>query len=117
MMTRRDLNELRALSREIQLTEREITRLDRMKNKSRPAALEKCEKLKAAMSERVERLISERARLEEYIDTIPDSITRQAFILRYAYGLPWRDVAARIGNSYTPDAARMMCKNYISKHM
>ena len=39
----------------------------------------------------------ERSRLEEFIASVPNSEMRTILTLRYVYGLPWREVAERIG--------------------
>ena len=59
--------------------------------------------------------IHERNRLERYIATIPDSLTRQIFTLRFINGLPWRQVAAHIGGNNTEDSVKKTCYRYIDK--
>ena len=59
--------------------------------------------------------IHERNRLERYIATIPDSLTRQVFTLRFITGLPWRQVAAHIGGNNTEDSVKKTCYRYIDK--
>ena len=61
-------------------------------------------------------LIHEQSRLERYINTIPDSLTRNVFRQRFVNGLSWMQVATRVGHGYTPDAARMLCKRYVRDH-
>lgn len=61
-------------------------------------------------------LIHEQARLERYIATIPDSLTRQVFRQRFVDGRSWVQVAHRVGHGYTADAARMLCKRYVADH-
>ena len=62
--------------------------------------------------------LHERNRLERYISTIPDSLTRQIFQYRFVDGLPWQQVAACIGDGYTAEAVRQTCSRYIrnNKH-
>lgn len=59
--------------------------------------------------------IHERNRLERYIATIPDSLTRQVFTLRFVNGLPWKQVAAHIGGNNTEDSVKKTCYRYIDK--
>lgn len=59
--------------------------------------------------------IHERNRLERYISTIPDSLTRQIFTLRFVNGLPWSQVAAHIGGNNTEASVKMTCYRYIDK--
>ena len=57
--------------------------------------------------------IHERARLERYIQTIPDSVTRKIFELRFVDGERWDSVAARIGKGSTAEQVRQACSRYI----
>ena len=59
--------------------------------------------------------IHERNRLERYIATIPDSLTRQIFTLRFVNGLPWLQVALHIGGNNTEASVKMTCYRYIDK--
>lgn len=53
--------------------------------------------LRDKMDERRLDCMEELARLYEFIDDIPDSLTRQIFMLRYIDGLSWQQIAFRIG--------------------
>lgn len=46
----------------------------------------------------VRRCITEQARLERFIASVPDSEMRMILALRYINGLPWGQVAASIGS-------------------
>ena len=70
--------------------------------------------LEAIIAAKQQRCIHERNRLERYIASIPDSLTRQIFQLRFVNGLNWAQIAARIGNN-TPDSVRMTCNRYITR--
>jgi hypothetical protein len=56
----------------------------------------------------------ERVRLLSYIDTIPDSLTRQIFTLRFVDGLCWEQVAASLGGN-TVDSVKKTCYRYIKQ--
>lgn len=58
------------------------------------------------------RCLDERNVLEEYIYTIPDSLTRQIFEHRYVSGLPWSQVAANIGGGNSADGVRKRAYRY-----
>jgi len=60
--------------------------------------------------------IFERNRLERYISSIPDSLTRQIFTYRFVNGLPWGQVAARVGGGNTGDGCRMAVKRYLRQN-
>lgn len=53
--------------------------------------------LRHKMDERRLDCMEELARLYEFIDDIPDSLTRQIFMLRYIDGLSWQQIAFRVG--------------------
>lgn len=54
----------------------------------------------------VRRCISEQARLERFIASVPDSEMRIILALRYINGLPWGQVAASISPYATEDSVR-----------
>lgn len=59
--------------------------------------------------------IQERERLERYISSIPDSLTRQIFTHHFIDGLSWTQVAAAIGGGNTAGSVRMLCYRYLQK--
>ena len=75
----------------------------------------KVEKLTAIIEEKRLSCLDERIRLEEYICTIPDSLTRQIFTLRFINGLGWRQIAFSIGGNNTADGVRKACARYLEK--
>jgi len=62
-----------------------------------------------------EMCIVERNRLERYICTIPDSLTRQIFTFRFVNGLSWLQVALHIGGGNTEDGVKKVCYRYLNK--
>lgn len=58
----------------------------------------------------------ERKRLEEYIDGIDDSLTRQIFTLRFVNGLTWDQVAESIGYENGGESVRVTCYRYLKTH-
>lgn len=59
----------------------------------------KIRRLKATLGRRLEKLISVREELEEYIASIPDSEIRQILTLRYVEGLSWQQIAMKLGTA------------------
>lgn len=100
-MTLRELNQLWYLRREIELDRERLAVLVR----ERPSSAAQMEEIAAKM----EQHIAERDRLEAYIAAVGDSLTRQAFTLRFMDGLSWRAVAYRIGGGNTADEIRKRC--------
>lgn len=62
-----------------------------------------------------EKRVVEKQRLERFISSVDDSLTRQVMELRFSELLPWNAVAARIGGSST-DALKKMLYRYLEKH-
>lgn len=69
--------------------------------------------LQAIIAAKQQRCIEERARLEVYITSIPDSLDRQIFTLRFVNNLSWMAVASQItqesGKDYTEYAVKKRC--------
>lgn len=57
--------------------------------------------------------IHERARLERWINDIPDSQTRMIFRLRFVNGLTWDQVAYNVGGGNSPDSVKKRCYRYL----
>ena len=68
------------------------------------------EKLETARA----RCIEERDRLMAYIELIPDSLTRQIFMLRFADCLSWDEVAESIGGGNTGGSVKQRVFRYIN---
>ena len=58
----------------------------------------------------------EQKRLEEYIASIPDSLTRQIFALRFVNGLSWRQVAFHVGGGNTEESVKKVVYRYLEKN-
>ena len=63
-----------------------------------------------------EKRIVEKQRLERYIDSVDDSLTRQVMELRFNELLPWNAVAARMGGGASVDALKKMVYRYLERH-
>jgi hypothetical protein len=71
--------------------------------------------LEAIISAKITQCLHERNRLERYIESIPDSLTRMVFTLRIINGLRWMQVAENIGGWNTEDSVKKICYRYIDK--
>lgn len=60
-------------------------------------------------------LVQMKARMEDFLLSIPDADLRRAFALRYLKGMTWQEVASAIGGSVTEDNIRMRARRYIQK--
>lgn len=55
------------------------------------------ERRKSTLKKRIDKCESMKVEIEEFINTIPDSLTRRVFQYRYIEGLEWLPIAMRIG--------------------
>ena len=72
-----------------------------------------------AVRARVRELAAQReddiAEVRLWVETIPDSLTRRAFKLRFLDCLPWSEIARRMG--YRSDSGpRMLCARWLAEH-
>lgn len=140
-MTKKELSQLRYLNKEIEMLKQQIADLEhKMETEivsdvvsgSNPewpyerrrfhvegidikGYEKRLRRLKRKLGRRLEELMELREQLEEYIATIPDSLVRQIFALRYINGLSWKQIAAHIGGGNTADSVRMMHNRFLKK--
>ena len=140
-MTIHELNQLRYLDREIQLLRERIAELRAEAERVTPSVTtyinekketcvlpktggaglhrDKMADMVAAiieeerqLEELCERRRQEKAKLMQFINDIPDSLTRQIFILRFVDGKSWNAVADGIGGGNTENSVRMKVFRY-----
>lgn len=70
--------------------------------------------LRELVEKKKERCSLQLVELETYIHTIPDSLTRQIFILRFESGKSWRRIAIETRN--TEENVRQICHRYVRDH-
>lgn len=131
-MTLKELSQLYYLNREIEMDQRRLKELELKAVSCSPAltgmprapgvgdrvgnyAAEIVD-LKGIIEAKLQQCIYERSRLERYISTIDDSLTRQIFTYRFVNGLPWSQVAACVGDGYTAEAVRQTAHRYIKRN-
>lgn len=71
--------------------------------------------LEHIMQARLALIQAERVRLERYISSIPDSLTRQIFEDRFVELMTWNEVAQDIGGGSTPDRVKKICYRYLKR--
>lgn len=130
-MTLKELSQLYYLNREIEMDKRRLQELE-VKAVSCAASLSgmphgtgvsdrvgryaaEIVDLKGIIEAKLQQCIYERNRLERYIATIDDSLTRQIFTYRFINGLPWEQVAACIGGDNNAGSVRMICYRHLDK--
>lgn len=73
----------------------------------------------SGVQEDIERIAAESSKAEQrissYIETIPDTVTRTVFRLRFLHCMTWREVAALIGGRNTEKSVKNICYRYIKK--
>lgn len=141
-MTIRELNQLRYLDKEIQLLRERIAELRAEAERVTPSVTtyineqketcvlpktggaglcrDKMADMVAAiieeeqqLEELCERRRQEKARLMQYINDIPDSLTRQIFLLRFVDGKSWNAVAVKVGGGNTEKSVMMRAKRHL----
>lgn len=129
-MTVKELSQLYYLNREIELCKKQLAELEAQRGLS-AIKMDDMPHAKGVTKSQVEQLaaeivdlqaiihakqiecIHERNRLERYIASIPDAITRQVFEYRFANCLPWEQVAANMGGGNTGESVRKRCYRYM----
>ena len=130
-MTIKELSQLSNLRKEIKLLEYQLKRLEDMSTNitpqitGMPDASQVSDKvgnyateialLKDLIKKNKDEVWKEYLRLENYISSIADSLTRQIFILRFVDGLTWVQVAHRIGGN-TEGSVKATCYRYLENH-
>ena len=113
-MTLQALNQLYYLKREIEMDTRRLQALNARIPRKREAQVIH-EDIYRIIEAKRQRCIAELVSLEQYIAEIEDDFTKQIFVYRFVHGLPWAQVAARLGNWNTPENLRMIASRYIQK--
>lgn len=70
-------------------------------------------RLRSRLVKKKNELLSLQVEVQNFIDGIEDSLTRQVIINRYVNGYSWIKVAEVIGGDNTPDGVRMLAKRFI----
>ena len=130
-MTLKELSQLYWLNREIEADQKRLEELSGMAGAPSSPALTGMPSAPHSNDSKIERLVAEivdlqaliaakqlqciheRARLERWINDIPDSQTRQIFRYRFINGLSWVQVAHSIGGGNTEDSVKKRCYRYM----
>ena len=130
-MTLKELSQLYYLTREIEADQRRLKELEQLAGSPSLSKLTGMPHAPNRTESKVERLaaeivdlqtiimarqiqyVHERARLERWIDEIPDSLTRQIFRCRFVEGMSWVEVSVQIGGGNTVDGVKKRCYRYL----
>lgn len=131
-MTLKELSQLYYLNREIKADQKRLEELNRMVGAPSTPPLSDMPRSPHNVDSKVERLaaeivdlqaiiaarqiqcIHERARLERWINEIPDSLTRQIFSHRFADCMSWVQVSQCVGGGNTEGSVKMICYRYLN---
>lgn len=130
-MTIKELSQLYYLNREIEQKQERLAELKSVAYKITPTitgmphcagvsdkvgqSVADIADLEALISLKMQECWHELNRLNRYIESIDDSLTRQIFSLRFINGLRWEQVADSIGG-ISAECARQICSRYIRTH-
>lgn len=120
-MTRRELNQIYYINREIEMWQRELDditslqspKLDGIPKGTGISDSTAAKAVKAApVIDKINELLAElqikRQEIYEYIATIDDSLMRQIILYRCLSLCTWKEVATYVGGGNTADSVRMM---------
>ena len=108
-MNRNRLKNYIALKSEIAELRQELRLLEKTDNEKATAATRK------RLKHMIEKLERERDAIEQWIEEIPDSVTRQVFRERYINGQSWAQMSARMKPHRSPDALRKIHQRFFKK--
>ena len=130
-MTLKELSQLYYLNREIKADQKRLEELNGMIGAPSTPPISDMPRAPHGVDSKVERLaaeivdlqaiiaarqiqcIHERARLERWINDIPDSLTRLIFTYRFVDCLSWAKVAEAVGGGNTAEGTRKRVHRYL----
>lgn len=130
-MTLKELSQLYYLNREIKADQKRLEELNGMIGAPSTPPISDMPRAPHGVDSKVERLaaeivdlqaiiaarqiqcIHERARLERWINDIPDSLTRLIFTYRFVDCLSWAKVAEAVGGGNTEGSVKMICYRHL----
>ncbi|MBQ7922369.1 MAG: hypothetical protein IJ325_07320 [Clostridia bacterium] len=114
-MDGKNLAQMVWLKKEILLEERRIREMEQENGESVQGG-KTADRRRELIQKRRERCVAELTALEQYITSIDDSLTRQIFVYRYAYGMNWLEVAGALGGGNTADGVKKRCQRWLAAH-
>ncbi len=130
-MTVKELSQLFYLTREIEADQKRLEELSRLAGAPSTTHITGMPRAPHSNSSKVERMaaeivdlqaiiaarqiqcIHERARLERWINGVPDSLTREVFKQRFVFGQSWARVAVAVGGGNTEAGVKKRCYRYL----
>lgn len=120
-MDKRELKQLYYLNREImnateELVEMKIKARDNQNYLPNGADREKIAEYEAEIVKKIRQCSELKERINKFLNTIDDSLTRQIFYYRYVKSMSWRKVAYMTGGFNSEDGVRKISERYLKKH-
>lgn len=129
-MTKEDLKQYRHIQQEIHDLERRIARgqvvsdvvtgsSDNYPYTQHPISI--CgvamdDKISKQYRKKRDRLKEKCLEIEEWLESVDDSLIRRVIRHRFIDGLSWRQIAYRVGGENTEDGVRMAIERYLEKY-
>lgn len=106
-MNLKELSQAYYINREIEHYKQELSRL-----RNRDSAKKEIE---SQIELRKNQLVEEHARIVRFINSIPNSVTRQIFYHRFINNESWTKVAHSIGGGNTSASVKKICYRYLQR--
>ncbi len=118
MMTKKELRQLYYLNREIMNDTEELVKLKIKSRNCEDTEWGRAQEILIAEREReivdkVKRCKELRNKINDFINSIDDSWTRQIFYYRFSKCMSWKKVAYMTGGPISEDGARMIVDRYL----
>lgn len=117
-MTKKELMQVYYLNREIMNDTEELVEL---KIKARDLGtddiqLEFIKKREAEIVSKIRRCSQAKEKIQKFIDSIDDSLTRQIFHYRFVKSMSWKRVAYMTGGCNTEESVRKIAERYLKAY-
>lgn len=114
-MTVEELSQLYFLRKEAAFDEGRLAEIDRWLTLAPGRLKPDLTELREIVAGKYSRCVSERDRLERFIDGISDPYTQRLFCARYREGESWTQIALDMGGYVGEDALKKVCYRYLEK--
>lgn len=117
-VTHQELKQYYYLNREILNISDEVKELKRKIGKTKESNSSELELLflrNDILSGKVKRCQELKKKIEDFVNSIEDSLTRQVFYYRYIKCMTWRKVSTMLGGYLSETGARMISERYLKK--
>ena len=118
-MTKKELMQCYYLNREIMHDTEELVNL-KIKKRGDGAFLfhdeEEIKRPEMVIVEKIRRCTALKKRIDKFLDSVDDSLTRQIFYYRYVKCMSWKKVSYMTGGYNSEDGVRKIAERYLKAH-